>query len=408
MHCLNKIVVLGAIALLPACADTPTSHQRGQPPHPLTRMEGFLTRGEVRTGWVHGPDGQPLEITYEVIDGRAIWEGDIDLGPAAGVAATREQLARATGPRYGVTTTASSTRWSNGVVPYVVGAGQASRVNWAITEIHAKVAGVKFVPRTTESSYLSIGGGDGCVSDAIGRKGGVQYVTLGQYCSNGNAAHELLHVLGMGHEQSRCDRDSYVQVVWSGVDQLGLRSQFDLLCPSAFQVLLGYDEGSIMHYNDVIYDDNSATYVRVMNSLRGREGEMGQRDSLDASDIGTLNAIYKPYAPANYTVTYPGNVPSFSWSASPRATSYSLYLTEIVEEYIPDRGTTTYEYSTPAGTTTGTSLTDPSRSYTGVDQCYTYEDGGYITTHYWYDLYANFDNGVSSKVARADAKVATC
>lgn len=35
----------------------------------------------------------------------------------------------------------------------------------------------------------------------------------------GVALHELMHVLGFFHEQSRLDRDKYVTVYWSNVDK---------------------------------------------------------------------------------------------------------------------------------------------------------------------------------------------
>lgn len=34
----------------------------------------------------------------------------------------------------------------------------------------------------------------------------------------GTIQHELLHVLGLLHEQARPDRDNYVQIIWDNVD----------------------------------------------------------------------------------------------------------------------------------------------------------------------------------------------
>ena len=39
-----------------------------------------------------------------------------------------------------------------------------------------------------------------------------QIVNIGKRCSKGNTMHELMHVLGFHHEQSRRDRDTYVTV----------------------------------------------------------------------------------------------------------------------------------------------------------------------------------------------------
>src|SRR5262245_23387028 len=54
------------------------------------RVEGFRSRGEIRSGWVLGRAGRPMRIAFEVHNDRAIWQGDIDLGPANEVSTTAE------------------------------------------------------------------------------------------------------------------------------------------------------------------------------------------------------------------------------------------------------------------------------------------------------------------------------
>ena len=47
---------------------------------------------------------------------------------------------------------------------------------------------------------------------------GVQLVSLGAGCvQHGVVLHELLHTLGLWHEQSRLDRDRYVRILWENI-----------------------------------------------------------------------------------------------------------------------------------------------------------------------------------------------
>lgn len=64
----------------------------------------------------------------------------------------------------------------------------------------------------------------GCWS-YIGKTGGAQIVSLqppdnsGTNClgSEGRAIHELLHAVGIFHEQSRYDRDRFVKIHWENI-----------------------------------------------------------------------------------------------------------------------------------------------------------------------------------------------
>ena len=50
-------------------------------------------------------------------------------------------------------------------------------------------------------------------SSSVGRKGGMQTVHLGHGCKRlGTIMHEMMHVLGIIHEQSRPDRDQYLKI----------------------------------------------------------------------------------------------------------------------------------------------------------------------------------------------------
>ena len=118
--------------------------------------------------------------------------------------------------------------WDRGVVPYVMSVHfrqwEREVVRRAMEEIECRTC-VQFVERTVESSYVHILQAEGCFS-AVGRQGGVQVVSLGSGCvQHGVVVHELLHVLGMWHEQSRHDRDHYVRILWQNIAP-GMEDQF--------------------------------------------------------------------------------------------------------------------------------------------------------------------------------------
>ena len=47
---------------------------------------------------------------------------------------------------------------------------------------------------------------------------GGQDLSLGQGCNNkGTVMHEMMHAIGFWHEQSRPDRNQYVEVLWENI-----------------------------------------------------------------------------------------------------------------------------------------------------------------------------------------------
>ena len=73
---------------------------------------------------------------------------------------------------------------------------------------------IKFVEQTSEKSFLLFKQLKGCFS-AIGVQGrGAQPVSIGVGCGvKPVVIHEIMHALGFVHEQSRLDRDNYVDVL---------------------------------------------------------------------------------------------------------------------------------------------------------------------------------------------------
>ena len=68
------------------------------------------------------------------------------------------------------------------------------------------------IPTLYSSCYSSVG--------RDYKKSGMQSMSLGPECLQTSIVlHELLHSLGFWHEQSRPDRDQYVEIFWENIKQ---------------------------------------------------------------------------------------------------------------------------------------------------------------------------------------------
>ena len=169
----------------------------------------------------------------------------------------------------------------------------------ALGEIEQKTC-LKFRLSEYEEDYVEFTGeGDGC-SSHIGRAGGVQHITLPKFdygtCrTHGIVVHEVCHALGLWHEQSRPDRDQYVEVIEENVRNDRLYNFFKRNTYSIDYRGESYDYGSIMHYGPRAFSINHGPTLKVINqSEYDRQGRprLGQRDGLSKSDVRQLNRMY--------------------------------------------------------------------------------------------------------------------
>jgi len=257
---------------------------------------GGETRGEfrsspnIKTGLIQRRTGiKPVQ--YAVVDGMAIFEGDIVLGTAEEVEAKTQELRDvASGVvALGVAITGAQFRWKNCTIPFTIDPAlpNKNRVTDAIAHWQAKT-NYKFVQRTNEADFVTYRPGGGC-SSQVGRQGGQQFVTLGDGCTTGNAIHETGHVVGLWHEQSREDRDHFVTIHFDKI-QAGFEHNFDQHINDGDDIG-AYDYGSIMHYpRDAFSKDGSDT----ITPTNPPNAQIGQRVALSAGDIAAANSLCTP------------------------------------------------------------------------------------------------------------------
>ena len=247
-------------------------------------------RGEVRTSIYRGQ-----EVTHRVKDGEAIFEGDILMGRADLLERTSVEGRLLT--RDSVAITSKQYRWTAGIVPYVIAATfpNAARATDAIKHWNSKLAGsLQLAPRTNQGNYINItdpGTPENCNS-YVGMIGGAQPVNLGTYCSTGNAIHEIGHAIGLWHEQSRSDRDTYIRILTANVDP-AMAFNFEKAGTSGTD-FGAYDYGSIMHYPSWAFSKNGLPVIETIPAGIA----IGQREGLSDKDVAGVKALYPAGTPA--------------------------------------------------------------------------------------------------------------
>ncbi len=73
--------------------------------------------------------------------------------------------------------------------------------------------------------------------------------------SQGTIIHEMIHALGFRHEQSRADRDDYVNIHFENVER-GRENNFDKVGNGFSNFGVGYNTRSIMHYGNTAFSSN--------------------------------------------------------------------------------------------------------------------------------------------------------
>uniref|UniRef100_A0A915IS61 Metalloendopeptidase n=1 Tax=Romanomermis culicivorax TaxID=13658 RepID=A0A915IS61_ROMCU len=151
--------------------------------------------------------------------------------------------------------------------------------------------GISYSPGVSNGDYVVIFPGNGCYS-MVGRQGGKQSVSIGDGCVvSGVIAHEFGHALGLWHEQSRPDADTYIRVLTNNI-LAGLLSNFlQRTWDTVDSFGVPYDYGSVMHYDSTSFsfDGQSDTIETLQPSY---QRTIGQREHPSFYDVKIMNEAY--------------------------------------------------------------------------------------------------------------------
>lgn len=135
----------------------------------------------------------------------------------------------------------------------------------------------------------------GCWS-YVGKTGGAQILSLqppdatGPNClgSEGRAIHELMHALGIFHEQSRSDRDRFVKIMWDNIIP-AFKSNFEKQSLINTTYNFEYDYESIMHYGKNYFSKGKGKQT-LLTKMQGVK--IGQRRAMTKTDCLKINDLY--------------------------------------------------------------------------------------------------------------------
>lgn len=266
----------------------------------------------------HQPNHNPPAgaVSAEIIEGWVVTQSDIVLGVPGKDMDEHAQ----DGPFY--VKPEVGTLWPTSRIPYLIDGRVVNkeRIERAIAYFN-KYTPIRFVPFKNDPSINNndVSKNDASKSDSLnhdpskessagnaivflpsqemcgsvlGMVGGLQPIFLKDQCTTQDILHEILHALGFIHEQSRADRDNFVQILWDNIEE-DKQLQFEKM-PGELGELptkrrFPFDYQSIM-----LYEDEAFAKEHGMKSLRSKNKIPlnPSKEGLSKEDLRRVMAVY--------------------------------------------------------------------------------------------------------------------
>ena len=228
------------------------------------------TSQQLRQGLYRG-----MPVTYVVRNGKSIFQGDIILEKVDPIDSQRPLPSSSIDSSKVDSASVAYTQYlwpkvgNQYQIPYIIasGTGNLTNLNNAIAQFNSTFSNIKFVARTTETDYVNFyfdpNDNSAQCEAIVGRAGGQQQVggSGGSFnpCGVGTILHEMGHTVGLWHEQSRPDRNTYVSVNYGNLIK-GSISNFNQIYDN-MQAATLFDYASIMEYPAFAFSRNGGAAI---------------------------------------------------------------------------------------------------------------------------------------------------